>query len=55
MQGTIGIGFEEMQISGGQPEMKEKRKQPPAGVMITGTGLSYAPGRVDGWEGSRRS
>lgn len=43
VQGTIGIGFEGMQISGAaqQPEMKERRKAP-SGVMSTGFGLPFA-------------
>lgn len=39
-QGTIGIGFEGAR----QPEMKEKRKLPPVGVMTSGNGLSYGGG-----------
>ncbi|RPA98587.1 kinase-like protein [Choiromyces venosus 120613-1] len=37
VQGTIGIGFEGAR----QPEMKEKKKQPPVGIMSSGGGLSF--------------
>lgn len=62
VQGTIGIGFEGMQISGAgpQPEMKERRKAP-SGVMSTGSGLAFT-GRpsetpsagVEGWDNRKR-
>lgn len=67
VQGTIGIGFEEMQIGSGapgQPEMKERRKMPPPGVMTSGTGLAYGAGSngrpaepaggSEGWDRNRR-
>ncbi|KAG0130440.1 kinase-like domain-containing protein [Tuber indicum] len=37
VQGTIGIGFEGAR----QPEMREKKKQPPVGIMSSGGGLSF--------------
>lgn len=63
VQGTIGIGFEGMQISGAapQPEMKERRKAP-SGVMSTGSGLAFvgrpteaaAGAGAEGWDNRRR-
>ncbi|KAI5853185.1 kinase-like domain-containing protein [Morchella snyderi] len=54
-QGTIGIGFEGMQINappGTQPEMKERRKPPPMGVMSSGSGgIGGRP--VEEWSGRR--
>lgn len=58
VQGTIGIGFEGMQISGAgsQPEMKERRKAP-SGVMSSAfVGRpADAPGAgAEGWDNRRR-